>query len=179
MPVTRRTVIKQFLYASAGIVLIPSCVQENKSKASVLLKNFSITGSEEAMLAELSETIIPKTATPGAKDISAHLFLLKMMDDCRSKEDQEKFLRGLKAFEQASKEKNGKSFTESNAEQRAALLKDLVAEKDKDNEAAEFFSTVKRYTVQAYTSSEYFLTRVQVYELVPGRYHGCVPVKAA
>lgn len=179
MPVTRRTVIRQFLYASAGIVLIPSCVQENKSKASVLLKNFSITGSQEAMLAELSETIIPKTSTPGAKDISAHLFLLKMMDDCRSKEDQEKFLSGLKAFEQASKEKSNKSFVESSPEQRAAFLTELAAVKDKDNAAAEFFSTVKRYTVQAYTSSEYFLTKVQAYELIPGRYHGCVPVKAA
>jgi hypothetical protein len=39
-----------------------------------------------------------------------------------------------------------------------------------------FFNTTKGLTIQSYIASEYFLTKVQVYELIPGRYHGCVPV---
>lgn len=178
MSITRRKAIRQFLYVSAGVILIPSCMQE-KAKADIILKNFSITAEQEALLAELAETIIPKTTSPGAKDISAHLFMLKMMDDCRSKEDQQKFLRGLKAFEEITEQKNAVSFAKSSPEQRTALLNDIIKITDKDNEAAGFFSTVKRYTIQAYTSSEFFLTNVQVYELVPSRYFGCLPVKAA
>jgi hypothetical protein len=40
-----------------------------------------------------------------------------------------------------------------------------------------FYATVKRLTILAYSSSQYFLTKVQVYELVPGRWQGCIPVK--
>src|SRR5450432_3257227 len=97
MIVNRRHAIKQFVIVSAGIALIPSCMH-NTSKASVILKNLSIDGDQEKMLAELSETIIPATTTAGAKDISAHLFVLKMMDDCYSKEDQQKFMKGMEIF---------------------------------------------------------------------------------
>ena len=34
-------------------------------------------------------------------------------------------------------------------------------------------------TLQAFTGSQYYLTKVRVYEMAPGRFHGCVPVKAA
>jgi Gluconate 2-dehydrogenase subunit 3 len=176
MPVSRRSVLKQMAITSAGLLLIPSCMQD-RSKASILVKNFSITTDQEAMLAELTESIIPKTTTPGAKDIYAHLFVLKMMDDCSSKEEQEKFLKGLHAFEIFAKEKNGKSFLASNAKEREMVLEALGKNKDQKDDMGLFYSSVKHLTIQAYTTSEFYLTKVQVYELVPARWHGCVPVK--
>ncbi len=176
MSISRRTVLKQMIITSAGLWLIPSCADE-KSKASILVKNFTITTDQEAMLAELSESIIPKTDTPGAKDVYAHLFALKMMDDCRSKEDQEKFVKGIEAFEAYSKEKAGKTFVKASVAERASLLESLDKEKDVEDDLHFLYRTMKRYTIQAYTSSEFYLTKVQVYEMVPSRYHGCVPVK--
>src|SRR5436190_20685294 len=129
MQVNRRTLIKQFLAISAGAVLIPSCMQD-KSKASILLKTIVIDGDQEKMLAELAETIIPKTDTPGAKDISAHLFALQMIDDCYEKEDQQKFIQGLAAFEKLTKDKFKKSFLECTPQQRQQLLSELEAKKD-------------------------------------------------
>lgn len=174
----RRTAFKQLLFVSAGAALIPACM-EDKSKASILLKNFSISAEQEQLLAELAETIIPKTDTPGAKDISAHLFALKMLDDCSSKEEQEKFVKGLSAFESMAKKDLGKSFTQANAAERSKLLAPLEAQKDaaQKDDAAQFYSRMKGLTIQAYTSSQFYLTKVQVYELIPGRYHGCVPLK--
>jgi Gluconate 2-dehydrogenase subunit 3 len=176
MLVSRRTVLKQMAFTSAGLLLIPSCLQD-KSKASILVKNFSINMDQEAMLAELAEAIIPKTSTPGAKDISAHLFVLKMMDDCRSKEDQEKFVRGLESFEKFAQEKNGKSFLKSSMEERQSILEAMEKTKDQKDDTGFFYASMKRYTIQAYSTSEFYLTKVQVYELVPSRWHGCVPVK--
>ena len=173
----RRTVFKQLLFVSAGAALIPACM-EDKSKSSILLKNFSVSAEQENLLAELAETIIPKTDIPGAKDISAHLFVLKMLDDCSSKEDQDKFVKGFDVFEKLSKEVVNKSFIEASKEEKVKVLTQLEAQKDKDD-ATQFYGTVKRYTIQAYTTSQFYLTKVQLYELVPGRYHGCVPVKAA
>lgn len=172
--ISRRKALKQFVFVSAGLAIIPSCMQD-RSKSALLLKKISIGSDDEAMLAELSESIIPKTSTPGAKDISAHLFVLKMVDDCTKKEDQTKFLEGLKAFNVFCKTTAGKDFVKCNAEERKKVLTDLIAKKDEENDLNAFFKTVKKFTIQAYTSSEFFLTKVQVYELVPGRYHGCVP----
>ena len=175
--VNRRTAIKQFVFVSAGIALMPSCMQDT-SKASILLKNISITGEQEKMLAELAETIIPKTDTPGAKDISAHLFALKMADDCAKKEDQQKFMQGLAAFEKLTKDKFKKSFLECTPQQRQQLLSELEAKKDSKDDIQFFYAGMKGLTIQAYTTSQFYLTKVHVYKLVPGPFKGCIPVSA-
>ena len=172
--ISRRKALKQFVFVSAGLAIIPSCMQD-RSKSALLLKNIAVGSDDEAMLAELSESIIPKTLTPGAKDISAHLFVLKMVDDCTKKEDQTKFLEGLKASNVFCKSNAGKDFVKCSTEERKKVLTMILAKKDEENDLNAFFKTVKRFTIQTYTSSEFFLTKVQVYELVPGRYHGCVP----
>jgi hypothetical protein len=174
----RRTLLKQLFVLSAGLTLVPAC-REDRAKAGFLYKNITIDPDQEAMLASLAETIIPKTSTPGARDISAHLFVLKMMDDCSSKEEHASFMEGMKSFAAAAKNAAGASFGELSETKRKAFLEGLDQRRDEKDPAVSFYQTVKKRTIQAYTSSEFFLTKVQVYELVPGRYHGCVPVKAA
>ncbi len=71
------------------------------------------------MLAELTETIMPKTKNfIGAKDLKTHEFVLTMVDDCTSPEDQEKFTDGLKAFDKLSHDKFGQLFTGYTAKQK-------------------------------------------------------------
>ena len=172
----RRTVIRNVLAFSAGAALIPSCVHD-EGKASIPLKNISVTGNQEKMLESLSETIVPKTTTPGAKELSTHLFILMMVDDCLNKESQQKFMRGLVQFEELSIKKSGTGFLASGPAQKAALLTDIEAKKGVSEDVQSFYGTVKRFTVQGFVSSQYFLTKIQPYEMIPGRYHGCVPVK--
>ena len=128
------------------------------------------------LLADVSETFIPKTDTPGAKDLSAHLFALKMLDDCYKKEDQQKFISGLKDFEKFVKEKKGKSFSDCSIPERESILND-VDKRESDDALSYFYSTQKNLTVQAYTTSKLYLTQVRDYKLVPGKYKGCVPAK--
>lgn len=158
------------------MLIVPSCL-EDRTKASFLLNNYELTGEQEKMLAELAETLIPKTSTPGAKDIYAHQFVMKMMDDCASKEDQQKFVKGLDAFNSFAKKNAGTSFMEASASKRKEVLKAMEALKPEESEAAAFYKKMKGLTIRAYTSSKFYLTQVQVYELVPGRWSGCVPVK--
>jgi hypothetical protein len=189
MIVNRRTALRQFLVISAGASLLPSCLQD-QSKSTILLKNFQIDGQQEKLLGELAETIIPATSTPGAKDISAHLFALKMLDDCYTKTDREKFLKGLRQLDEAAKTASGGSFVKCTPAQREAIIGGIesrVASGTGSHAAAggpasstselDFcYSVMKRLTILAYSSSQFFLTKIHVYELVPGRYHGCVPV---
>lgn len=178
MLVNRRTALKQVLVVSAGLALLPSCFRKT-APASITLKNIAVDGEGENMLAMLADTLIPTTSTPGATDAKAHLFALTMVDDCFKKEDQQKWTAGMKAFSELSEKKNGTSFEKSTPEARAALLSELEKAKAEDGEAAYFYHTTKRLIIQGYTSSEYYLTKVQVYELIPARFYGSVPVKPA
>ena len=172
----RRYAIRQILVGSAGMLIVPSCL-EDRTKASFLLKNYELTGEQEKLLAELAEAIIPKTTTPGAKDIYAHQFVMKMMDDCASKEDQQKFVKGLDAFSSFAKKNAGTAFLDATTTKRAEIMKAIEDIKPEESEAAAFYKKMKGLTIRAYTSSKFYLTQVQVYELVPGRWSGCVPVK--
>lgn len=171
---SRRSVLKQLAFVSVGMAIIPSCL-EDRSKASILLKNISVSAADEAMLAELCEIIIPKTTTPGAKDVSAHLFVLTMVDDCATKVDQQVFLSGMEEFKKLCQTVAGKSLVACDVNDKKKITDALLVKMNEDSPLKHFMGMVKGRTIQAYTSSEFFLTKVQVYELVPGRYHGCVP----
>ena len=77
---TRRRLLKNLVFVSAGMALVPSCMSD-RSKSSLLLKKITITADDEVLMADLCETILPKTNTPGARDLSAHLYVLMMVDD--------------------------------------------------------------------------------------------------
>lgn len=163
---------------SAGSVLLPSCLPEKK-KSSLALKNIKIDGDQEDLLSELSETIIPKTDTPGAKDVSAHLFALTMIDDCFTPENRNKFKKGLTGFEALVTKRFDKSFAACSLSERGEIVKSVENKSGIAEDVDFFYNSIKRLTIQAFTTSEYYLTKVQVYKLVPGRFYGCVPVKKA
>jgi hypothetical protein len=176
----RRTVIRNIAFISAGIAILPSCLHHD-SVASFPLKNLRLSGAQQDMLASLSETILPATSNfIGAKDLKAHEFILKMVDDCFNPDDQKKFTNGLNAFEKFNRDKFGGNFTSNSTPQKNELLTAMEAKKDVPEEVLNFYSTVKRYTVQCFTSSKNFMTDIRHYKMVPGsKFKGCVPVKNA
>jgi hypothetical protein len=167
--------MKRLALLSTGALLLPSCMEDH-SKAPILLHNYKIDDQQEQLLETLTATIIPSDATPGAKEVSAHLFTLKMLDDCYSKEDRDKYLKGMQQFDAAARNSSGKGFVKSSPAQRETLLASIENKTLTDIDLNFFYSTTKRMTILAYSSSQYYLTKVQVYELVPSRWHGCFPV---
>ncbi len=174
----RRVAIQQLLAIWAGVALLPSCLHTDE-KVSVPLKLIHIDPSDETMLAELAETILPKTDTPGAKDLAAHLFALKMVDDCFTKDNQQKYVQGMKDFESYVMKKTGKSFAECNLAERQTTVAELDKQKTATDNMAFFYQSTKKLTVQAYTTCEYYLTKIRGYKMIPGKFQGCVPLKTA
>jgi hypothetical protein len=171
----RRTALKQLLIIAGGTLVIPACMNDT-SQASIPLRHLKIDGKEEKLLAEISETIIPKTGIPGARDVYAHLFALKMIDDCYEPEQQRAFKDGLKEINAFSKERFKTDFSGSSAAQREALLTELEGRKEGEP-LSSFYNMVKGLTIQGFLQSQYIMTNVLKYELVPGRYNGFAPVK--
>lgn len=176
MKITRRAALKNLLLVAAATTLLPSCL-EDAPAGSVSLKKLKITGEQERMLASLTETIIPTTETPGAKDISAHLFVLKMVDDCYTKEEQQTFMEGFKAFEEEVKKKYKNSYDKLEEAQKVEFLTALEAEQAATEPISSFYKSAMNLTVLGYTTSEYFMTKVRGYNIIPGKYQGAVKVQ--
>lgn len=137
-------------------------------------------GQADTVLAELGETIIPETTTPGSKTLGLHNFIKKMIEDCGDEEQQKLFGRGLVAFESKFNRLNDISFEKANPTQRAEYLKTIETgelevtderEMEEKDTIEKFYSLIKRLTIRGYTNSKYYMTEVVPYELVPGRYN--------
>jgi len=178
MTINRRTAIRQLTFLSAGIVLLPACSGKH-TRPDLVLNNFTVDDAGQRTLGALTATLIPTTDTPGARETGASLFVLKMLDDCSSKTDQDTFFKGLKQLDEASRKMTGGSFVQANGTQREMILTAIGNKQIPGDELRSFYSMARKLTILSYTSSQYFLTKVQVYELVPGRWHGSVPVSAA
>jgi hypothetical protein len=164
----RRSALKYIGLTSAAAFILPSCLFDQK-KESIALNNLKINSDEEELLTQFAAALIPETDTPGAMEVGAHQFALVMVDDCMAKPDQDKYLKGLRSFENEVKSKTGKSFIKASPQERESLLIDLEKGKDSlSDEVKMFFSTTRGYIIQGYTQSEYFLRNVKQYKLVPG-----------
>src|ERR1700742_4001570 len=98
MTINRRTAIRQLAFLSVGATLAPSCMSHH-SKPDLVFRNFVVNGAGQRTLDLLTATLIPTTDTPGATETGASLFVLKMLDDCSAKTDQDKFFKGIRLLD--------------------------------------------------------------------------------
>ncbi|PVH26191.1 gluconate 2-dehydrogenase subunit 3 family protein [Sphingobacterium corticibacter] len=157
----RREVIKQMFVMAGGLLIASSCDFSGK-KASIALQNIDFSADDEELLGRLVNVIIPESDSPGGKSLNLHLFVMKMLDDCASPEQQEAFLVGLKKCHKEASNDDTKLL---------AYLKGLP-------EDDQFATILKARTLQGYLNSEYVMTNKLIYELVPGRYDGAVKINA-
>ena len=143
---------------------------------------------QASVISELSETILPRTKTPGAKDLHIDQFIDHLLKQVLSTDDQQRFLKGIDAFEAEAKEMNGKSFIESSPQQRSTLLTKLEQETEKvppsvwginmkkDAGPLPFYRHVKELTLLGYFTSKAIGKEVLVYDPVPGKYIADMPM---
>jgi hypothetical protein len=174
----RRLVIKQVLIMAGGMLLLPSCLRQ-EGKSTIALKNIKVGLDQENLLAEIAAAIIPKTDTPGAKELKLQLFVLKMLDDCYEEKVQQQFLRGLDELAQLAHSRFSQTYEKLPVAQKQELLLAAGAVQDPSADLAVFYTIMKERTINGYLNSQYVMTNLVIWELVPGRYNGYFPVKSA
>jgi len=138
------------------------------------------TDDQARIITEVAEIIIPRTDTPGAKDTGVPGFIDLMLKDCYSKEDQDRFLAGLTAFDEEAKKAYGDSFIYCKPEQQVELVKKIHSEAlAKKEEKRPFILMAKELTLLGFFTSEPGATQVLQYVAVPGSYKGCIPLAEA
>lgn len=144
-----------------------------------------LSNDQGILISQIAEIIIPKTDTPGAKDVGVPAFIDSMLKDVYSKEEQQRYLDGLKSFDEQAKAQYGESFIELDEEDQDAFVRKV------HNEAIEASRTIdpkpprpfilmtKELTMLGFFTSEAGATQVLQYLPVPGAYKGCVPLSEA
>jgi hypothetical protein len=173
----RRTALKHVALTGMAAIMLPQCVADPK-KVSVALENLHITADDEELMAEFADTLIPATDKPGAKLTGAHLFAFVMVDECLPADQKEMFMKGLNTFRQSRYAPGEKKFMNASPDERLAIIEKLDAESSLLVEPVEtFYTLARRFIIQGYTTSQYFLTEVKPYKHIPGPvYKGCIPL---
>ncbi|MDP4213276.1 MAG: gluconate 2-dehydrogenase subunit 3 family protein [Bacteroidota bacterium] len=143
--------------------------------------------SKTSLLAELAETLIPETDTPGAKEAGVMDFMMPLLTECTDTKTLNRFIEGLRDLEAHTHSRYQKDFLQCTAQERDQILRYIEDRSQPVNETLgrakskvlgrSFFETLRQYTVESYCISEKGASQALRYIPVPGRYQGCLPME--
>ncbi len=185
----RRQAIFSIAVATGGVTLLSRC-SFGEERLPIALNNLQVTVEEEDLLKQVVDLIIPATDIPGAQELEVHNFVWVMMDDCATKEEQDRFMSGLRGFSQLADHISEKSFRDMTPEEQTAhlgaimevtVIPDIPLGDDGEPQfiAADvqyFLSETKGTTIWGYMQSEFVMKNIMPYSLVPGSSTGCATV---
>lgn len=189
--------------ATMSLPALADTLEASAARRALTGKPVFLTADQDATVAELAETIIPTTSTPGAKAAKVNEIIDVLLKDCYKEADQKRFLEGLAQTNKLSQDSYSKPFVQLDPTQRIEIVKKLEAEAKEqkaqmanarettkvENAQADlqvpkdkvkftpFFTILKDLTLTGYFTSEIGCTQALEYVAVPGRYDGCVPLK--
>jgi gluconate 2-dehydrogenase gamma chain len=184
----RREALKRTAWIMGGVVSAPAILGVLKgctAKPTIDWKPVFLTEDEGVIVSQVAEIIIPKTETPGAKDVGVPSFIDVMLKDCYKEEDQKRFRDGLKAFSEGAESQHGEPFAELEEADQYAYTKKVHDEAVATEQTTQpapprpFILMMKELTMLGFFTSEVGATQVLQYEAVPGSYKGCIPLEEA
>ena len=168
--------------APALMAIVNGC----KANPELNYKPVFFTEDQARLVGELAEILLPKTDTPGAKDVGVPSFIDLVLKDCYQQKDKDRYLAGLQSFDEEAKKNFGDLFIDLDPEkqkQHVKTIHDQAVEADRKGEFKKegrpFILMTKELTLLGYFTSEVGATKVLQYEPVPGAYHGCLPLAEA
>lgn len=184
----RREALKRTALLMGGVVSAPAIMGILKGcspKPGIDWKPEFLTQDQGILVSQVAEIIIPKTDTPGAKEVGVPGFIDQMLKEVYVKEDQERFTQGLLAFDDGAKKAYGDAFIDLKDAQQNEYVKKVHADAisaEKNTKPAPkrpFILMMKELTMLGYFTSEVGATQVLQYDPVPGAYKGCIPLSEA
>ena len=171
----RRLLLKEMgvvaLYSSFPSILsefISSCNTKEKK-----LRAGFFSDDEFQLTEQLTDTIFPKTATPGALELQLPYFIDLVVKNCLSSDDQQLIKKGL----QQLNELPGGKFTSLSKEEKLNTIKIIDAAAYKDEADKAWFRIIKKLALIGYFTSQEGMTKALNYVKVPGDYEACIPYK--
>lgn len=176
MAMNRRDALKSVILMMGGTmvganVILTGCAPEDQ------IVGLEFSPKDIAFLDEIGEAIIPTTDTPGAKAVGIGEFMVMMVKDTYTGEQQTVFVNGLNFIRKDFKSSTGSDFMEASLEERTSYLNGLKATADAEAKNAEVIKMLQDLTVLGYFTSEIGATQQLRYYEVPGKYDSCIEYK--
>ncbi|MCG8323215.1 MAG: gluconate 2-dehydrogenase subunit 3 family protein [Cytophagales bacterium] len=192
--IDRRGALKTVTLMMGGTVMTPALVSilQSCQQARDQLDWVPVFFDENQarMIMEVSEHIIPKTDTPGAKEAGVHIFIDAFVKHCVPAKLQNVIPDGLANLENKSQSRFRKSFLDLSKEEQIATLTEIAEEdysQEKESgtpayleggqEVPAFFKTMKQLTLMGYFNSEKGATEALAFVDIPGEYEPCIPLE--
>ncbi|WP_236977562.1 gluconate 2-dehydrogenase subunit 3 family protein [Membranihabitans maritimus] len=132
---------------------------------------------EAKTISSLTDTILPKTETPGASEVGVPEFIDDLIGNFWNENDQSGFKSKLANVNQLSEEKFGDSYFNLTGDEQNQIMDQLVDEATNHSDSGKpFFRELKELTYSGYFSSEIIGEQVLAYDPVPGTYIGDLPI---
>lgn len=151
--------------------------------------NLSFFNDEDyELISSISETILPKTNTPGATEVGVPDFIDKFIFHCFDDNGKKELKSGLQNFSDKCKADYGKNFLSlSNEEKHSYLMKHQQEAPrtgmslwginlEPDAPKPTFYKQIKGLTLFGYFTSETIGKDHLDYQPVPGEFLACIPV---
>lgn len=188
----RRQVLQRVAYLMGGAISAPAVLGllngcSPKQEASTWQPVF-FSKEQGAIVAEVTDIIIPRTNTPGAKDVGVPGFIDTILKDVYEQGDRDRYLAGLKEFDDAARKAHGKPFVELSKAQQTeqvqkfnddAIATELAYDPRPKDLKRPFILMTRELTLLGFFCSKVGATEVLQYVAVPGGFQACVPVAQA
>ncbi|MDC0231073.1 gluconate 2-dehydrogenase subunit 3 family protein [Aureispira] len=149
--------------------------------------DLSILDLNRSLINDIAETIIPKTDSPGAKDAEVYKYIILILKECTSRQNQNNFINGLIKLKNYTHSQYQCTFSECSKdqqnniihyfEQQTTKLKGIAKKIHKKIFGLSFFEIIKKLTIEGFFTSEIGCTQVLAYNPTPGEYITCQPLK--
>jgi gluconate 2-dehydrogenase gamma chain len=173
--ISRREVIRRAALAM-GLVVSPAwlaSVDRLEASTQTPAPTLRLTTSELAITEAIADRIVPRTSTPGAKDVGVPAFIDVLYGQFMTPAERDRFTNGLAAVNEAATKTRGTPFTSLATMDQDDVLREIArASQDQPNS---FFQQIKTATILGYFTSEQVGRNVLHYDPIPGRYDPCVP----
>ncbi|MSU65940.1 MAG: gluconate 2-dehydrogenase subunit 3 family protein [Opitutus sp.] len=177
LTMTRRQAIQRaaiFLGAALSPSLLSGVMRAQSAPAAAGAKPVYLTAKQLETATALAERILPRTDTPGAREVGVPAFIDLMYGKYLSPEEKKLFAGGLTEVETASTATHQRPFAQLSPAQQDAQLTRLAG--TSKNQEGTFFYQLKELVVVGYFTSETVGKTVLHYDPVPGRFDACVPI---
>ena len=168
---------------------------EEEARAQVTANGIgAFSSADVALLDEIADTILPATATPGAKAAKTGAYMALAVTDVYTPANQSVFRDGLRKVDEASRSAHGVGFMQATPAQRLTVLQALDREQkavmdarrpapshrapapaSTTDESPHYFRLMKELALLGYFTSEIGCTRAMRYVESPGKYDPCAP----
>ncbi len=193
----RREILKILAAGAALPAFSPSLMaffREAQAQVGGTYKPRTLSPQQDATVVAMIDLIIPATDTPGAKGARVNDFIDVILTEWATDRERQDFLNGLAGVDKQSNDLYGKNFADASPSQQFALLRSMddavmgahieqhrrhgntvPEERDKQLRDA-FWYVFKGITLHGYYTSEIGFSQELNLQIIPGAFHGCVPL---